>query len=157
MERVGSKLDIQRLSKETGLSRPTLSNYIAFLEGTFFIATIKPFSVGRGTEIRKAPKLYFCDSGLANHFSKLNGSVIFENSVFQNLRLKGALNYYQRKNGREIDFILDKSEAYEVKVRPTEGDLRKLTTLGEDLSLNSVRIVSKDYTELKNAIYGFLL
>lgn len=73
------------------------------------------------------------------------------------IRLKGALNYYQRKNGREIDFILDKKEAYEVKVRPTEQDMRRLTALGDDLSLNSVTTISKNYTELSNAMYGFLI
>jgi len=58
MQRVGSRLDSQRLSRELGVSRPTLNNYLAFLEGTYFIQTISPFSRGRDTEIRKIPKIY---------------------------------------------------------------------------------------------------
>ncbi|MEW6456143.1 MAG: DUF4143 domain-containing protein [Acidobacteriota bacterium] len=57
-----------------------------------------------------------CDTGFANHFTKLDTGRIFENSIFQDLRMKGELNYYQRKSGTEIDFILDKKKAYEVKL-----------------------------------------
>jgi len=49
-----------------------------------------------------------CDTGLANNFARLDEGHLFENSVFQNLRIRGALNYYQRKSGVEIDFVLDK-------------------------------------------------
>jgi predicted AAA+ superfamily ATPase len=54
------------------------------------------------------PKVYMCDTGLANNFARLDEGHLFENSVFQNLRIRGALNYYQRKSGVEIDFVLDK-------------------------------------------------
>lgn len=37
MQRLGSKLDIQKLSIELGASRVTLMDYISFLESTYFI------------------------------------------------------------------------------------------------------------------------
>lgn len=157
MQRVGSKLDIQKLSKELGISRPTLNSYISFLEGTYFIKTIRPFSKGRDIEIRKTPKVYLCDTGLANHFARLDIGRLFENSVFQSLRLKGGLNYYQRKSGTEIDFILDKEKAYEVKLNPTGSDLRKLEEMAKELGLKEFKVISKGYTELKNIIFGFML
>ena len=157
MQRVGSKLDIQKLSKELKISRPALTGYISFLEGTYFIKTIKPFSSGRDTEIRKMPKVYLCDSGLANHFAKLDPGALFENSVFQSLRLKTKLNYYQRKSGMEIDFIADKEKAYEVKITPQESDIKKLKEMAGRLNLSDFRIVSKKYSRLKNVIYGFSL
>jgi len=82
MQRVGSKLDIQKMSKELGISRPTLHKYISFLEGTYFIKRVKPFSRSRNSEIRKVPKVYVCDSGLASHFAKLSEGNLFENNVF---------------------------------------------------------------------------
>ena len=63
-----------------------------------------------------------CDTGIANHLAGLDMGAVFENSIFQNLRLKGEINYYQRKNGAEIDFILNKDIAYEVKLSPYQSD-----------------------------------
>lgn len=156
-QRTGSKLDIQKISRELGVSRPTLTEYISFLEGTYFIKTIRPFSKGRDTEIRKMPKLYFCDTGLLNYFAKLDMAILFENNIFQNLRLKGELNYYQRKSGVEIDFILNKKEAYEVKLNPQESDIRKLKGLVTELDIPISKIVARNYTKLQNVIYGFML
>lgn len=158
MQRVGAKLDIQKISKELSVSRPTLNEYISFLEGTYFIKRIRPFTKGKDTEIRKMPKVYMCDTGLAGHIARLETGRLFENSVFQNLRLKGELNYYQRKSGAEIDFILDKKEAYEVKMSPQEQDLRKLREMVSDLGLKAYAVVSKNYyREPENVIYGFMV
>lgn len=157
IQRLGSRLDIQRISKELGISRPTLSEYISFLEGTYFIKRIRPFSSGKDTEIRKMPKVYVCDTGLANHLARLDPDSLFENSIFQNLGLKGELNYYQKKGGTEIDFIVDKSQAYEVKVSPQESDVRRLRSMAMDLKLEGFKIVSKNYSDLENVIYGFML
>ncbi len=157
MQRIGSKLDIQKLSNDLGISRPTLSEYISFLEGTYFIKTIRPFSIGKGSEIRKMPKVYLCDTGLVNYFAKLDTGRLFENCVFQNIRLKGELNYYQRKSGIEIDFILNKKKAYEVKLNPRLSDLKKLKEVATQLNLEEFRIVSKNFSEVENVLYGFML
>lgn len=157
MERVGSKLDIQKLSQELGASRQTISQYISFLEGTYFIKLIKPFSRNKDTEIRKRPKIYVCDSGLANHLSKVNAGALFENAVFQNLRLKGELNYYQRKSGVEVDFIFNQKKCFEVKVRPSQQDLNKIKRISKELKIKEISLISKSYSGLKNIEYGFLL
>lgn len=127
------------------------------MEGTYFIKTIRPYSRGRDTEIRKAPKVYLCDSGLPNHFAKLDEGTIFENSILQNLRFYGELNYYQRKSGVEIDFILQKNKAYEVKLSPEESDLRKLKELSKSLKLKEYKLISKNYSKLKCTMFGFML
>ena len=157
MQSTGSKLDIQRISRDLKVSRPALYDYLAFLEGTYFIKTIRPFSKGRSTEVRKMPKIYVCDTGLANHFARLDEGHIFENSVFQNLRVRGGLNYYQRKSGVEIDFILDQQEAYEVKINPTESDARRLRKLSDELGLNKCRVVSRKFSQLEDVTYAFML
>ena len=157
MERIGSKLDIQKLSKELGVSRPTIGEYISFLEGTYFIKLVRPYSKHKNTELRKVPKIYTCDSGFANHFVNLSEGALFENNVFQSLRMKGELNYYEKKNGAEIDFILDKKRAYEVKLTPQESDLRKLKKLSCELDLKEFKIVSRNYSKIENVEYGFIL
>jgi hypothetical protein len=157
MQRVGSKLDVQKLSKELGISRATLNEYISFLESTYFIKRVRPFSKGRDYEIRKAPKIYLCDTGLANHFAKLDAGTLFENGVFQNLNTKGEVNYYQKKSGVEIDFIFNKKVAYEVKLTPDESDANRLKQLSRELEIDDFKIVSRNYTSLENALYGFMI
>ena len=103
------------------------------------------------------PKIYVCDTGLVNHFARLDEGHIFENSVFQNLRAKGELNYYQRKSGVEIDFILNRKIAYEVKTNPSASDFRKMKELSEEIGLKSCQMVSKKFSEFEGATYGFML
>ena len=157
MERIGSKLVIQKISQELGISRPTIYEYLSFLESTYFLFLVRPFSKKRDVEIRKAPKVYLCDSGLANHFAKLNEGTVFENNVFQNLRTKGRINYYQRKSGVEIDFILDKSRAFESKINPQPADVTRLKRLVFELGFKEFKVVSKNYSQLNHLSYGFML
>jgi len=157
MERTGSKLDIQKLSRELKVSRETIYNYLAFLESTYFISLIRPFTTNRDIEIRSMPKFYLCDTGIVNHFTKASKGASFENAVFSALRPAGELNYYQRKSGVEIDFILNKTMAYEVKSSPYTKDLNRLKALSEEIGIKEFRIVSRNYTELQNTIYGFQL
>ncbi|HLA26063.1 MAG TPA: ATP-binding protein, partial [Patescibacteria group bacterium] len=79
MQRTGSKLDIQKLSKELGVARETIYHYLSFLEHTYFIALIRPWSRNRDTEIRSMPKFYLCDTGLINQFAKVSDGALFEN------------------------------------------------------------------------------
>jgi predicted AAA+ superfamily ATPase len=157
MQSTGSKIDIQRISRDLKVSRPALYEYLAFLEGTYFIKTIRPFSKGRSTEVRKMPKVYVCDTGLANHFARLDEGHLFENSVFQNLRVRGEINYYQRKSGVEIDFIIDQKEACEVKIHPSESDVRKMRELSRELGIKNCRMVSRKFCPLEGVMYAFML
>lgn len=157
MERAGAKLDIQKLSRELAVARETIYEYIYFLEQTYFIKLIRPFSRNRDSEIRSAPKVYLCDSGLMNQFAKVNPGALFENAVFTALCRKGEVNYYQRKNGPEIDFILDKKYAYEVKISVGESDLKKLGGLARELKLKDFKLVSRKLSGMKKVICGFTL
>lgn len=96
-QRVGSKLNVQKISRELGITRPTRYEYLAFLEGTFFVKMIRPLTRRKNSEIRKSPKIYLYDSGLANRLAKLDEAAIFENSIFQNLRQKVRSLTMERK------------------------------------------------------------
>ncbi|MFZ2055514.1 MAG: DUF4143 domain-containing protein [Candidatus Aminicenantales bacterium] len=154
---IGSKLDIQKLSRELGIARPTLYEYLSFLEGTFFIKLIRPYARGKNSEIRKSPKVYLCDTGLANRLATLDEGKVFENSVFQNLRPRGEIAYYEKKNGAEIDFLLDKTHAFEVKITPRQRDVNQLKRVTEELGMKSFQAVSKNFTGLNDTLYGFMI
>jgi len=157
MQRTGSKLDITKISKELSVTRQTLSEYISFLEQTYFIKTIKPFSTGRDSELRKTPKLYICDSGIANHFARLSKGSLFENCIFLNFLQYGDVKYFQKKSGVEIDFILNANISLEVKTNPDLSDIKKLNALSSEIGIKNILIISKTYTELDNTAFSFSL
>ncbi len=156
ISRVGSKIDVQKLSTELGITRVTVMEYLAFLEGTYFISLISPYSTSKDTEIRLAKKVYLCDSGLVNSIQNIPFGSLFENTVYNQLRTYGSVNYYQRKSGVEIDFILKKQTAYEVKTKATVFDKSKLHRLVKELKLKTGNAVSFEYSDIKT-IYGFQL
>ncbi len=158
-DRVGNLLDITKISSELGVARETVREYISFLEGTYMVSLIRPFSRNKGVEIRKTPKLYLCDSGLANHLGRIAKGALFEQTVFQQLRahIEGDIQFYRRKRGMEIDFVCEKKYAYEVKQTPGAQDGRRLQALAQEIGLDKGEIVSGKYTNFSNCIYGFQL
>jgi len=157
MQRVGSKLDIQKLASELGVSRPTIYEYLAFLGGTYFIHLLKPYSKSRDVEIRGAEKVYVCDSGLLNHTAQVGEDALFENNIFQLLRPRGELHYYQKGKSREVDFILNRKEAYEVKLHASSHDFMSLEKTSKELGIEKFRLVSKSYSNVQSTLYGFNL
>lgn len=69
---------------------------------------------------------------------------------------KGELNYYKKKKGIEIDFILNKKLACEVKQTAHLSDIKKLQKISNELGLEGFQLISKNYTENENVIYGFM-
>lgn len=157
LERTGSPLDVQKLASLLGIARQTLVEYLAYLEGTYFIKIIKPYTTNRDVEIRKTGKLYVCDPGLVRHFSQVEEGSLFENAVFWNLQQKGKIKYYQRKNRAEIDFILNDQYAYEAKIHPEMQDLQKLKTLSGEIGLKSAHLVGRDFVTMPGVLYLFNL
>lgn len=147
MARVGSKLDITRISSELSTSRETVYSYLSFLQDTFFITLVHPFTDSADKLVSKAKKVYFCDTGLLNEFSKISEGALFENSVYNNLRQFKKIQYYQRASGREIDFVLDGRIAIEVKLKGVQSDLRKLGNIAEKAGLEEHYVVSKEFVD----------
>ncbi len=156
INRIGSRIDVAKLSNELGVTRVTINEYLAFLEGTYFISLISPYSTNADVEIRSAKKVYLCDSGLVNNLGKVSFGTVFENAIYNQLRVQGELNYYQRKSGVEIDFILNKQVAWEVKTKGGSYDQIRLQRLVKELKLKEEKIVSFEYSKA-DVVYGFQL
>lgn len=158
MQRTGSRLDIAKIAREIGVAQETVNDYILFLRDTYLISLISPFSTNIDVEIRAAKKVYCIDSGILNHFSRVSEGSLFENVCFSLLRTTGTLQYYQKKNGQEIDFILDGKKAYEVKNTAQLQDVRVLKRRAKSISMKEWSVVSKNYSKAdKNVTYGFQL
>ena len=153
LPRVGSRLEIIKLASELKINRETVYTYLSFLEGTYFINRISPFSTNVDREVSGSKKIYFCDNGLLNLFGKVSEGALLENAVFLNLRKYGLLNYYQRRSGREIDFLLpEKQVSFEVKRRGTEHDIRGLKNLSQSIGMQNSYVVSHLFNDIPGII-----
>jgi predicted AAA+ superfamily ATPase len=150
--RIGSKLDVSKLAREIGISRETVYSYLGFLEKTYFVSLISPFSRSLNGEVRGAKKIYFCDTGLVNLLGKTAEGNIFENAVFLNLRDHGKINFYEKYKGPEIDFILDGKAALEAKIHGDSTDLKKLKRTASGLNLKNYYLITKNYFDHPRAI-----
>lgn len=151
-QRTGSKIAITKISSEIGLSRDTLYSYLYFLERTYFIFFVNPLSKSANGEVRGAKKVYFCDNGLLNYLGKVTEGALLENAVFQNLKKYGYINYYEKYKGSEIDFVLNKTIGFEVKIKSSYQDFKKLKKVSQNLGLKEFYIIEKEYTDIPNTI-----
>jgi predicted AAA+ superfamily ATPase len=138
-----TRLDYSKLSRLIGISRITLQNYVDFFEKTYLISRIPVLTKNPDREIVKAKKIYFCDNGIMNALENVSSGVKFENAVYTQLHHKGSLCYYALKTGREIDFILDKDIALEIKESPLESDRIALKELSSRLRVKAFRLIGR--------------
>ena len=151
--RIGTKLDISKLSSLTTFSRAAVENYLALFEQSYLIQTIPVTSNSADREIVKARKIYFLDNGIASISAELSSGTKFENAVFNQLQPFGDVSYYQLKTGNEIDFIVNKNTAFEAKETAFDNDLRRLTQLAKNLKIDRCFIIGR---QPSNIFDGFL-
>lgn len=142
-QRAGNRIEYSNLSRLTGLSRPTVTNYVQFFEKTYLIRTIGVYTKSVDREIVKARKLYFCDTGLANTLAELSSGAQFENTLFNQLARVGKIQYYALKTGQEIDFILDGKLGIEAKETPVEVDLSHLAHIASTARISNFKLVGR--------------
>ncbi len=144
--RVGSKIDISKISSELGTSRNTIYSQIGFLESTYFIHLLPRFSKSIDKIKSGSKKIYFADTGMLNQIAQIQPGNVLENCIFNQLKIYGELSYYERDK-KEIDFILNKTTAFEVKTNATSKHVKKLKFLAEDLKLKNTYVISEKFTK----------
>lgn len=149
--RVGSRIEIAKLAQSLGISRQTVYSYLSFLKDTYFIGLLSKFSSSIDRQAAGMQKLYLCDSGMANFLGKTSEGQLFEQSVFQNFRPTFKLEFYN-KGESEIDFIVDKKIALEVKTSVSRRDISNLKKRSKTLNLAENYVVTKEYSQEKDVI-----
>lgn len=127
----GQILNYTSISKETGISQPTVKDYYQLLEDMFVGFLIPAYSKSPRKNILSTPKFLFFDLGVRNAAAGLTPSIdvvaanpgpLFEQWVgielWKRLQYLGAGKlYYQRtRDGAEIDFIVE----YNSRLLPIE-------------------------------------
>lgn len=155
--RTGNILDVTKISNELGINRVKLYNYLELLQGVFFIKLIPKFSESVDRTVAGGRKVYFADTGLLNIIGKVNEGQLFENAISNQLSLYGDITYYNKRSAAEIDFILNKEFAFEVKLKSSQSDLKKLEKNCSDLGLKKFYLVSKKFSETEKTIFPMFI
>ncbi len=159
----GSLLNATAIGNSLGLTNHTINKYINFLEGTFMINRLSPFSFNAKKRIVKSSKVYIADSGLLHRlmridsFDELLGMPVlgasFESYVLQQIRAEKSsdldLYFYRTHAGTEIDIVITKSlnpiASIEIKYSTNPTVTKGLKNGIEDLETkNNFFIIPKD-------------
>lgn len=116
---IGNLVNVNDLSRETGLPYTRCEEYIYLLQKMYIIKLVEPYFTNKRKVIGKMNKVYFCDLGLRNiiynsfnemQFRTDNGA-LFENYVllelWRNRQVADTIYFYRTQSGTEVDFVLD--------------------------------------------------
>ena len=148
----GQIVNYAKISKNTGISQPTVKSHYQLLEDMFIAFRLPAFSRSQRKNLLSTDRFFFFDLGVRHAAAELplqpgtvlaNPGPVFEQWVGIELwkRLKylgaGRLHYFRTKGGAEVDFIIEHESALtpvEVKwtENPTIQDARHLLSFLEE-------------------------
>jgi len=116
---------MSEISKEVGISEPTVKRWLSVLASSGMIVLVPPYANNRLTRLTKMPLLHMMDTGLAAHLLRWTSPEVletgamsgqfFESWVFAqvyksyaNAGLEPPLFYYRDKDQREIDLLIQR-------------------------------------------------
>lgn len=133
--RIGSIYNATDIANEVGVTTKTIQSWTSILQASYVLYLLPPYFGNTRKRLTKAPKVYFCDTGLACSllgietpgqlaFDKMRGH-LFENLIVTEM-LKCRLNkgkednlyFYRDSNQNEIDILVSNPasmDAIEVK------------------------------------------
>jgi predicted AAA+ superfamily ATPase len=119
----GNLWNAENIARSMGLSSPTVSRYLDFMEAAFLIRRLMPYAVNIQKRLVKSPKIYLRDSGILHAFKDLNKLEDLLNDVhvgaswegFVIEQIIGAAGeelqhfFYRTHQGTECDLLLEKN------------------------------------------------
>lgn len=155
--RNGNLVDVTKLASELEINRVKIYNYLEFLEGIFFLKMIPKYSKSIDRSIVGGKKVYFSDTGILNLVAKVTDGQLLETAIANQLAYYGELSFYNKRNKSEIDFILNKEFAFEVKQKAVESDLKKLLNLAKEIGIEKQYLISNTVSDIQNTVYPWFL
>jgi len=163
LENIGNQLRPSKLASYLDLSKPTIYDYISYLEEAFLIFLVDQFGYGK-EKIVGLKKIYSIDTGLRNAISKSSKDIgrQAENLIFLHLKKFTDEIFYYRKNDAEIDFLArinNKLYAFESKweIEEKENKINKIKEIAKNLSVDLIIITKNEIGHGKLPLWLFLL
>lgn len=156
---IGNLVNVNELSRESGLPYSECETYINLLQQMYIIKLVEPYYTNRRKVIGKMKKVYFCDLGLRNIiYSSFNemafrtdNGAIFENEILLELwrkrRADEIINFYRTTNGTEVDFVVkgsQRSVAIECKYKRYDKpvNIASLKNLGKEEYIDKLYVAN---------------
>jgi len=135
--RTGQILNLVDLARDTGISPPTVRQWLSVLEASHQIFLLRPHFENLGKRLIKSPKLYWLDTGLVcfllglkDEDAVLRGPMagaLFETAVvaelakcFYHRGLPPDLWYWRSRDGWEVDLLVELSgKLHPVEIKST--------------------------------------
>lgn len=157
----GEILNYNNIASDAAVAASTVRDYYSILEDTFLGFTVEPWTKSAKRKVVSKSKFYYFDIGVKNTLagtteiqkqSDLFGKT-FEHFIA--LELRAYLSYrrkhiplyfWQTQNGLEVDFLIEKHIAIEVKATEQVHDkhLKNLKALSEEKICQQCFLVSQD-------------
>ncbi len=137
--RTGQLLNISELGRDAGVSHSTAQRWLSVLERAYLVHLVQPFYENLNSRIKKSPKLYFLDTGLAAFLMGFKApeimlgapqwGALFETWVIAEWIKKNAAQgalpehyFLESKTGIGVDLMLREAERwnlFEIKATKT--------------------------------------
>jgi predicted AAA+ superfamily ATPase len=112
-KRVGSPVSYSSLARDLETSDKTIKRWLTILENMYILFKVTPYHRNIARSILKSPKYYFYDTGqvigdMGIRLENLTACALLKELQFREdcLGEEMKLHYLQRKDGKEIDFLV---------------------------------------------------
>lgn len=157
----GQLLNFEGFSREIGVSAPTIREYYSILIDTLLAFELEPYSETLKRKAIATSKIFLFDPGVTNFLAEIESidraSDLYGNRLeqFVGIELRAYLSYRRKKEplrfwrsqqGDEVDFVIGKHTAIEIKAtkKIEKKHLKGLTTLQEENIFKQFIIISND-------------
>lgn len=137
--RHGGLLNMADLGRDAGITGPTAKHWLSLLQASGLVYLLQPYHRNFGKRVRKSPKVYLTDPGLATYLLGLHsadailrgpslgplveGAVLSEWArAFRNSGSEPPIFFWRSSNEHEVDFVIEyegRMHAVEVKATAT--------------------------------------
>jgi uncharacterized protein len=133
--RTGQLLNYREISKELGISEPTVKSWFNVLQATGLVRLIQPYYRNISKRLIKTPKFHFLDTGLCCFLTGWVNADVLERGAMSGAMLESyvvsevlksyihngvtpQLYYYRDKEQNEIDLLLEQSDKlYPIEIK----------------------------------------
>lgn len=176
--RTGQLLNLSSLGADCGITSVTAKQWLSVLEASYIVTLLKPHHRNFGKRLVKAPKLYFCDVGLAAWLLGIRDvatlethsarGALFETYVIGELtkhRLNAGLPcdlyFWRDSTGNEVDVLVESAQglqALEIKsgstfARDWTDGLKKWQTVAGDEGIQPSLVYGGDQSYERDGVH----